>query len=98
MNLDSRVSSAIWEKLRFFAKHGGVWHVQAFLIAGQLNVPEACVRKFLVNLARWGLISLRTWSNSAWREASFEEYPTMDAFFYNRDDANNVRVKPLLSF
>jgi hypothetical protein len=99
MNPHTRVFAAIWDKLRFFATCGSdsVWHVQAYQLATQLSVPEHYVREALVTLSKWGFISLKTWSNRAWREISFPECST-EKFFRNGDDASHVRVKSLLSF
>jgi hypothetical protein len=97
MNSRGLLAEEIWGMLRFFSKHGGDWFAQVHILAGSFNVSEKEVREMLVNLYSWGLISLKTWSNAAWREVPYCECPT-PAFFYNRDDANYVRVKPLISF
>jgi hypothetical protein len=85
------------EELSFFARHGAVWHLKTSQIAARLNVPEESIRQSLITMATWGFISLRTWSNQAWREVSYSECPTPN-FFFNSDDGCYVRVKPLLSF
>jgi hypothetical protein len=98
MNPHAIASAAIWKNLRFHAQHSSPdgWHVQTFNFASQIGVPERYVREALVALKSVGLVTLKTWSNSAWRQVSFSECPT-ENFFYNRDDANYVRVKPLWS-
>jgi|SRR2546426_4378198 len=99
MTQHTKAFDTIRGKLRWWYLHGGgrPWHVQAFLIAAQLNVPERCVREIFVLLDTLGLVSITTWSKQAWREISYKECPIPD-FFYNRDDANYVRVTPLFSF
>jgi hypothetical protein len=95
MNNREKVFAGIWENVRFHVQHPSAcgWHVQLFSFASNLGVQEQDVRDALIALNKCGVISLKTWSNSAWREISFSECPTQN-FFYNRDDANYVRVKP----
>lgn len=97
MNPETLVANEVWNMLRFFSKNGGVWHTQVHVLAGRFDAPEKFVREILLNLYRLGLVSLKTWSKSACREVAYGECPTED-FFYNRDDANHVRVTPLFSF
>jgi hypothetical protein len=84
------------EKLGSVARWDGVWHLKTFEIAVLLNVPEESIRQSLITMAKWGFISLKTWSNLAWRELSYGEWATSD-FFVNVDDGCYVRVKPLFS-
>jgi hypothetical protein len=96
MNNREKVSAAVWESIRLQAQtlSGHPWHVQVSGVTNNLGIQEQDVREALIALNNCGVISLKTWSNSAGREISFSEWPTED-FFYNRDDAYYVRVKPL---
>lgn len=94
-----KVWNTITDKLRFFLKqcNGTPWHVNVYVECGLLNVSEGLMRGALVWLAQRGLVSLTTWSYALYREAYYWEFPTLDAFFHNRDDCNYVRVKPLVA-
>ncbi len=94
----NKALAAISEKLRVITKCGlpPEWHVQVSQLAVELSIPEKFVREALIRLHNWGILSLKTWSNKAWREISFSECPA-EGFFYNLDDANFVRVRPLLT-
>jgi hypothetical protein len=91
---------ALGDKLRFFARYGAghPCHLKVFTFSNLLKIPESVVRDILIFLARSGFIALRTWSNTLWREADFTEFPTLNDFFYNPDDACHVRIHVVAGF
>ena len=100
MDEELKVANRITESLRFFwtMGTGTPWNVQVCVECARMNVPDLTMQGALVWLAHQGYVSLTTWNKSLRREAHYWEYATPDAFFYNRDNANYVRVKPLVAF
>jgi hypothetical protein len=99
-----RESLIVWDRvaksLKFFQRMGAgkPWHVQVGVESDRLNVSDVVMRRTLVWLAQKGYVRLTSWSYSLRREADYWEFPTSDAFFFNRDDCNYVRVMPLIGF
>lgn len=95
-----KVQNRITESLRFFWKmgNGTPWNVQVGVESALLDVPDVAIRRALLWLAENGYVRLTSWSHFLRREADYWEFPTSDSFFFNRDDCNYVRVKPLIGF
>jgi hypothetical protein len=93
MNERLKVIRLVNKKLKFFKRIGSTWHCQSWTVAYELGVPEKVVREVFVSMARWGLVTLRSWNNSAWREVNYYELAA-DSFFFNRDDGGHVRIRP----
>jgi hypothetical protein len=84
---------AIQEKVYFLRKGGSDQiHVMPYTLAGQLGVSQECLRSVLTHFADRGILSMRTWRWDALREVSWQEWRS-EEFFYNRDDANYVRLR-----
>jgi hypothetical protein len=95
-----KVWNRVLESLRFFSKqgNGSRWHANVFVECARMNVSDKFMEEVLVWLTKRGYISMTTWSHALGREAYPWEFPSSSAFFYNRDDSNHVRVKPLVAF
>jgi hypothetical protein len=99
-----RESLKVWAKLsemlHLIWKNGmgTPGHVNVYVECGRLGVPDTIMRDALIRLAQRGQVRLTTWSNYLRREVDYREFATADAFFCNHDDANHVRVKPLVTF
>ena len=93
------VEARVREMLHRFTKMGGEpWHVLAHAEFPELVEGATHMRRALIELAEGGYVRLTSWSNALSREADYREFPSLDAFFFNRDDCNYVRVKPLIAF
>lgn len=92
MNPSAKAFIAVQKYVDFLKRtRSSELHLRAYEEAGRLGVPDKFVVEALTWFARFGGVKLTTWSNRAWREVTFQECPTED-FFYNRDDANHVRL------
>lgn len=82
----------IYESVDFLHKHGGEVHIKPYTLAGELGVSHECVREALKRFASSGFISMSTWRWEVFREVNYNEWPTTE-FFYNRHDANYIRLR-----
>jgi hypothetical protein len=86
---------AVSEKLDFLRKGGaggGFICVSTYGLAGERQISPESVRMALKMYADFGLLSLSTWRHDLWREVNWREWRSED-FFFNRDDANYVRLR-----
>jgi len=67
-------------------------HLRAWEVAIRLDIPEPYVWQAIAEVAAAGT-KLTTWSQSLWREITYQEWATPD-FFHNRDDSGYVRLRP----
>src|ERR1700735_3054668 len=91
-----KVWNRVLESLRFFSSqcNGNPWNANVYVERARMGVSDKLMEDVLVWLTKKGYVSMTSWSKTLGREASPWEFPSRNAFFYNRDDGNHVRVKP----
>ena len=88
-----RAFFAVREKVDFLHRTG-TDHIciRVYGLAGESGISPETVRESLESFAKRGVLSLSTWRNVPYREVNWREWQSED-FFYNRDDANYVRLR-----
>jgi hypothetical protein len=95
-----KVWDRVFESLRFFSRqcNGNPWNANVYVECARMGVSDKLMEDLLVHLTKEGYVSMTSWSKTLGREAYPWEFPSRNAFFYNSDDGNHVRVKPLIAF
>jgi hypothetical protein len=74
-----------------------VQHIRPREISGTCGVALRFVHEVFFQIADERMIDLTAWNTAMDREIPYNEWPSMDEFFYDSGDKTYVRVKLLLN-